>query len=153
MSGGIARGAPSAPEAICVASLECTLLQRKLHHNSVSVQVWPPAAAIGISSVRAAAIGMTMMIPCFFLTGQCAVKRCRRPRSHGSPSRRLKSAAAGRQTVRPNLHPSPVTITLPTLCRRPDSHGSRSHGLKSAASASQAVCACIYVMVLLLLLC
>ena len=58
--------AESAPEAICGASLECTLLQRKLHHNSVSVQVWPPAAAIGISSVRAAAIGMTMMIPCFF---------------------------------------------------------------------------------------
>ena len=47
-----------------------------------------------------------------YFIGQRGVKRSRRPHSHGSRSRRLKSAATGSQTVRPNLHPPPVTVTL-----------------------------------------
>ena len=50
-----------------------------------------------------------------YFIGQRGVKRSRRPHSHGSRSRRLKSAATGRQTVRPNLHPPPVTVTLGRL--------------------------------------
>ena len=38
-----------------------------------------------------------------FLLGKRAVKRSRRPRSHGSRSRRLKSAASASHSVRQNL--------------------------------------------------
>ena len=47
---------------------------------------------------------MTMMMMAeFILLGKRAVKRSRRPRSHGSRSRRLKSAASASHAVGQNL--------------------------------------------------